>query len=271
MNLINPLTLKRLVLSFLLICLIWYWFSGLSIHHLYNSPFSYKAADLIYYLLESIGIIQLITFSKLSSVLFDVLLIGLVLYSLIFIKNRKSMIMTSIFLLIYHVVLNYKLGYHAHHLFGFHFALFPFCFKNKFGLAFNFSRYLACLTYFFAGFFKFYNKAWIDLTSFSEVFQSQHAAFFYFNPNHQLYHLSVFFQNHPILGLLIFNCGMFLQLFFIVGFFTKRFDLILGFGILVFHIMDWYLMNLGIFFSMTVLVYLFFYSKNKFELNDPNT
>jgi hypothetical protein len=55
----------------------------------------------------------------------------------------------------------------------------------------------------------------------------------------------------------VFVLAILLQLAFVIGFFTKRCDKLLAVFLLVFHLMDWLIMNLGIFMGMCIMAYLF--------------
>ena len=255
---------RSIVLAFISLLIMWFWYSGLMIHHIWDSPFNYKAADPIYYLLDSLWISKLVLYNSNSALLFDGLLVVSLLASLVFYKNLFFVRLTAILLLVYQVLLNTKMGYHAHHLFALHFALVPFWVKPKhFVPAFMLARNLACLTYFTAGFFKLYHGAWLSMESFSAVLSNQHAAYFYFNPNALRTIISQWIIQHPFVGLLFFGTSMLLQLSFFIGFWTRKYDKWFVIGIVVFHLMDWFLMNLGVFLSMISLVWLFLYQINQ--------
>lgn len=264
---INPTSIqfyKSILLTFITLLIMWFWYSGLMIHHVWDSPFNYKAADPIYYLLDTLWISKLVLYNSNSALVFDGLLIVSLLASLIFPNRLIFVRFTAVLLLIYHVLLNTKMGYHAHHLFALHFALVPFWVNSKhFVPAFLLSRNLACLTYFTAGFFKLYHGAWLSMESFSAVLSNQHAAYFYFNPNTLRTIISQWIIQNPSVGLLFFGTSMLLQLSFFIGFWTKKYDKLLVMGIVVFHLMDWFLMNLGVFLSMISLVWLFLYQINQ--------
>jgi hypothetical protein len=66
-----------------------------------------------------------------------------------------------------------------------------------------------------------------------------------------------------MLGCTLFVSAMLVQLSFAIGLFTRRFNILLAVSIVVFHVMDWFLMNLGVFMGMTVLVWLLLYQAPK--------
>ncbi len=263
----NIVFFKRLILGFIAFAMLWFQFSGLGLHHVWNAPFSFLSNDISYFLVYGLQLPKLVFYNFYTAMVFDVVLFGSVILAFVFSKNRAYTIFLGVFLLLYHILLNSKLGYHAHHLFGIHFALFPFYFKEKsYEPALYLSRFLICLTYFFAGFFKLIGKGWSLLSSFSEIYQNQHAATHFFYPNGLSIQFGSFLQNHLYIGWMLFVGAMFLQLSFVIGFFTQKWDKYLAFFIIAFHLSDWFLMNLGIFITMTigsiVLFMSHFLSKN---------
>jgi hypothetical protein len=256
----NTFFWKRLVLSFIALALIWFWYSGMMLHHIHDSPFQYKGADITYWIMHWLGIPGLVLYSETSATIFDLGIILSFICSIAFIDKRGFTMLSGFLLLLYQLLFNYKLGYHTHHLFGFHFALLPFYFrKDLFPLVVRFAGILACLSYAFAGFLKLYHKAWFVHDSFSNTLQGQHAAYFYFYPDSLRSRVSMWLIEHPGFGQAFFISAMLLQLSFIAGLFTTRFNKILALFIVLFHLMDWGLMNLGVFMCMTVLAWLFLY------------
>ena len=255
---------KRLVFGSIAVALMYYWYSGMMLHQVWDSPFNYKGADLSYWMYYVTGLPDLILYSEVSAKMFSVLIIIVFVLNVIWVNQRILSIIAGVLLLIYQIQFNMKIGYHAHHLFGFHFALLPFYFSGKnFYPSLVLARTLACLAYFFAGFFKLYHGAWLYVDSYANVLKNQHAAYDYFNQGDLRWVLSQFIQAHPGIGLGLFVSAMLLQLSFILGLFTRRLDVILAMSILLFHVMDWLLMNLGVFMSMTVLMWLLLYREQK--------
>lgn len=259
---------KRLVLSFVLISLLYFWYSSMMLQHVYDSPFNYKGADMTYWLIDAIGIRTILTSSHFVSFLFSCVLILSFVAALLWVEKRWLTIVAGFLLLIYQVVFNMKIGYHTHHLFGFQFALLPFYFGSKlFPHALGLARILTCLAYFFAGFFKLYQKAWLVPDSFSHILENQHAAYFYFNPNNLRSSVCKIIIEHPGLGYAFFVSAMLLQLSFVVGLFTNKFNRLLALFILMFHLMDWFLMNLGVFMGMTVLMWVLLFKEKSESLS----
>lgn len=255
---------KQLVLTFILLSLVYFWYSGMMLHHIWDSPFNYKGADFTYWLFHWLRLDQIPSSGYGVSLFFSIVLLLSFILAIVKIKNRYATIAAGILLLIYQVLFNGKLGYHTHHLFGFQFALLPFYYKEDlFKASLGLARVLCCLAYFFAGFFKLYQGAWLSLDSFSHVLSNQHAAYIFFQPEGIRTSIVVYLIGHPVLGYLFFLSAMFLQLFFIFGLFTNRFNFLLAIFILLFHVMDWFLMNLGVFMGMTLMMWLMLYKENK--------
>lgn len=170
------------------------------------------------------------------------------------------------FLLLYQLLFNYKLGYHTHHLYGLHFALLPFYFKKEnFYLSASFARIMVCITYFFAGFFKLIGKGYLSLDSFSNTLQNQHSAYFYFHSDSIRSQFAMWMINHENMAWMFFFMAMLMQLSFVGGLLSKRFDPFLFAFLVLFHLMDWFLMNLGIFMGMCIMSYLFLLPKSLFK------
>ena len=262
-NLHNIWFWKRLVFVSVFFFFIFLWYSGLMLQDFYDSPFQYKGADPTYWLIHALRIPKFILYNTYTSTTFSIVLMGLILSSIIWVEKRYLSICAGLFLLVYQLLFNYKLGYHTHHLFGLHFALLPFYFrKEHFSITANFARLMVCLTYFFAGFFKLMGKAYLSLDSFSNTLQNQHAAYFYFHPDSLRSQVSMWMIAHENIAWTFFFAAMIMQLSFLFGLFSKRFDGFLFLFLLLFHLMDWFLMNLGIFMGMCMLSYLFVLPKS---------
>ena len=105
-------------------------------------------------------------------------------------------------------------------------------------------------------------KAYLSLDSFSNTLQNQHAAYFYFHPDTVRTHVAQWLSSQTVLAYSFFFMAMLLQLSFALGLLTKKWDKYLLVSLLLFHVMDWFLMNLGIFMGMCVMSYLFLLPKS---------
>lgn len=257
-------TWKRLVFSTIFLALCYFWYSGMMLHHVWDSPFQYKGADPSYWAFHTLGIAEWLCSSYNVALIFSILMLGMFLASAVFYKKRYLTIISGILLLVYQVVFNMKIGYHAHHLFGFQFALLPFYFKTESTRpAIALARILSCMAYFFAGFFKLYHGAWLSFDSFSHVLSNQHAAYLFFNPDGLRSPVVRFVIDNKWIGYSFFVSAMLLQLSFIAGIFSNKFNRMFAVFILLFHVMDWFLMNLGVFMGMCVMMWLFLYTEPK--------
>lgn len=255
---------QRLVFGAITAALLYFWYSGMMLHHVWDSPFNYKGADISYWLYSSTKLTNVILSSETSALVFSLLLTGLLLANIIWVEKPVLALSAGVLLLIYQIQFNMKIGYHTHHLFGFQFALLPFYVsRSTFPAALVLARILTCLAYFFAGFFKLYHGAWLHIDSYANVLKNQHAAWYYFNQTGWRSDVTTYIIAHPILGWSLFVSAMLMQLSFALGLFTKRYHIWLALGIVLFHLMDWFLMNLGVFMGMTVLVWLLLYQAPK--------
>lgn len=255
---------KKLVLTLIFLALLFFWKSSMMLHNIWDSPFNYKGADITYWIIYWLKLDVILTSGYGVSLMFSMLLLISFVLAIWKIKNRYLTMLAGFMLLLYQILFNTKLGYHTHHLFGFQFALLPFYFKEDlFKPSLGLARILCCLAYFFAGFFKLYQGAWLSLESFSNVLSNQHAAYLYFNPSGIRSSVIIYLIEHPMIGYAFFVSAMLLQLFFAFGLFTNRFNFLLAVFILMFHVVDWFLMNLGVFMGMTIMTWLMLYREKE--------
>ena len=116
---------KRLVLAFISLYFCWLWYSGLMLQNFYDSPFQYKGADISFWLLHWSKLPQIVLYNAQTASVFSFATLALLLLSFYFVENRALCLGAGLFLLLYQLLFNYKLGYHTHHLYGLHFALLP--------------------------------------------------------------------------------------------------------------------------------------------------
>lgn len=122
-------------------------------------------------------------------------------------------------------------------------------------------RYYACFAMASAGLWKVARGAAWNADQLQHILQFQHVDFIATQPDHAYNSFIFFLLEHPNLCSLLWFAAVALQLSFLVGFFTRRFDrfyiLVLGF----FFISDYLLMNLN-FFEFCIFACLFVPWKN---------
>ena len=78
----------------------------------------------------------------------------------------------------------------------------------------------------------------------SGVLLYQHKEFLTSSPDHWLSHFFYWIINHPLVGYLIYLLGTLLELLFLSGFFTRKFDRILLYAFILFLLLDLFLMRI---------------------------
>ncbi len=266
----NPNFWKRIVIGIIGIAYFYFFSHGMAISHVYDSPFQFKGGDITYWLVSFTQLLRIIVYNYYSAFYFDLIIFLTLISSFIFTKKRWLTGLLGLLMLIYHILFNYKIGYHAHYLFGFHVALFPFYFhQNLFNWAVGFARIIVCLNYASSGFFKILHKAWAFPDNFSNLLQGQHAGFMYFNPNSLQTKIYAWLIDNPLIGYGILLSAIALQLSFLAVILINKYNKIIFIFLILFHVSDWFLMNLGIFMCFLPMAWVFVYD-NKFEINFHN-
>jgi len=112
---------------------------------------------------------------------------------------------------------------------------------------------LICLSYFFAGAFKVWHGAWNSPESMAYILENQLSAYQYFYPDGVRSQFANLIYEHKWIGHTMLVSAIILQLSFFVGLIFNSIPRVLAFFLLAFHLMDWFMMNLGVFMCMTVL------------------
>ena len=109
---------------------------------------------------------------------------------------------------------------------------------------------LHALRYFFlflfasAGLWKLVQQGIFNVDQMSGVLLYQHKEFLTSAPDYWLTHFFYWMINHPLVGYLIYVLGTLLELSFLTGFFTRKFDRILLYAFILFLLLDLFLMRI---------------------------
>ena len=126
--------------------------------------------------------------------------------------------------------------------------LFPVLFTTTSLRSFYFV--LHALRYFFlflfasAGLWKLVQQGIFNVDQMSGVLLYQHKEFLTSAPDYWLTHFFYWMINHPLVGYLIYVLGTLLELSFLTGFFTRKFDRILLYAFILFLLLDLFLMRI---------------------------
>jgi hypothetical protein len=238
---------------YFLLVLLWYgcmWYNSVLFSQLNDSPVLTIQNDLTYFLLYKIHFFDLITHSPTLSFIFDVSLLLSILCSLIF---GSVKIFPKIFIVLYvfyFLTVFFYSGSHGHWV-----GLLMTCWlfmantDKKFAIFFEFIRYYVLFHFVSAGVYKLVNSGLYHVDGFAKTIFNQNTLVIFDNPNSWHSKLVLYLSESPLLAYGLLLGGTLLELSFLIGFFTKKFDTILFFLIVVFMLSCYYFMHI-IFYEM---------------------
>lgn len=250
---------------YFLLAVLWYgcmWYNSVLFSQLNDSPVSTIQNDLTYFLLYKIRFFDIITHSPTSSFIFDVLLFLSILCSLVFSTIK---IFPKIFVVLYaYYFLTYLFysGSHGHWV-GLLMTCWLFTAKTdkRFAIFYECIRYYVLFHFVSAGFYKIAHSGLYHVEGFANIIFSSNAYLIFENPHSWHSKAIIYLSNNPLLAYCALLGGTILELAFLIGFFTKKFDKILFFLVIVFMIGSYFFMHI-IFYEMPFFA-LFFIFKVK--------
>ena len=235
--------IKRSLALFFLVDFLWRCYAHLMISQLVFPPLFVTQYNLTFHIYQLLGLQTLLVGNPIVAVLFDVFLISS--FILLFIRPRNQWVNYAAFILffIYTVVFRINLTHQAHLLNGMLMMSFIFLFKKQSNFYFVFQglRYYVIWVYSSAFLWKLLNGALFDWETGIAVLQNNIAEYLYLNPDTIMSGIYYWALQHPAI---VNASSIFIYLlegFFLVGFFTKRFDALLIFLIIFIH----FSLNLG--------------------------
>lgn len=252
---INRVSLGRIVYAFYLIIFCLKYDDGLLLSQQLVEPALPDPKLNISHWLFLISGIKKITFSSYPlRFIIDLLLFGLAIICLINPRKVFFCILFALLLWLYQFLYN---TIATHFAIGILFACLPFIFQDniRFFIVFNFCRYFLCGLYFLAGCLKLYNLGAFNLIQMDESIRMSVYDYIFHNPiglRVQLIEMLLYF---PLVSYILFIMATLLELFFFIGFLTKKYDLMLVFLFLAFHIMDYLILDLTFVNHFIILIF----------------
>ena len=226
-------TLQRIFYTITLFFFITKFFSHTLLHQIGREPILYQEIDPVYWLFMILNLPDLIT-SKAPFVL-DAFLIVSCIASIIWNKQNISTIAFFIAYFIFFVIGNMITGHH-HINIGILFISFPFVFKDKENFAFSFAfvRFLFCFSMFSAGIWKvvrgnltFPDQVYTQLVlrHFNDIVQHKSAL---------RLELVKWLMHHKYIAHFFWVTMIVIEVAFLAGFFSLKYDSYLTIGYLLF-------------------------------------
>jgi len=134
--------------------------------------------------------------------------------------------------------------------------------QPDFGLALKFIRYVLLFFFVSAGIWKIRNGGLFNLQEMSGILLYQHKDFLVTSPDYILTNIYYWLAGHPQIGYALYISAAVLELFFIVGFFTTRFDRWLVIMFFIFLVSDMLVMRIK-YWEILYLVIPLLYSRKE--------
>lgn len=173
-------------------------------------------------------------------------------------RHRQAVWVFSALFGSYIVTFNVLAGHHYHSMVGAFALTIPFWFKSdkSFELAWAAVRFYACFIFASAALWKIWRGSVFHHGHFANLIKAEHTSYLIQEPDTFIARIMYFIIAHPWVGDVLFALVTIIQLSYLTGFFTRRFDglllvslcaLVIGFRI-VFDIASWETLILGVCF-----------------------
>lgn len=219
---------------------------GLSLTQLSGDPYFTFYPDPASYLSFLSGIPQFITGHTWVAALFELSVVALFF---VFIRDRRLvwaaralfalLFLHYVIFMAYHGKANFQMGYWM--------VLFPFLFfrpLNRY-FAFEFTRYYLLFYYASSAYIKLTSGSLFRADAFVHMLAGQFAPYFVEHNEGWRTGLNLFLLDHPALSQCLYILGFAAEAAALAGFFTKRFDRLLAAVLIVFHCLNWVLMDIA--------------------------
>jgi hypothetical protein len=232
----------------LLSILIWLgrWWTHTSLHHLHGAAFIDPKADNFYWILLYFNVPQAISGNFYLGLSIDIALVVLPILIFIYPFRRLPALIYAALTILYLVSYNSFATHHEHTLVGLVFVSFLLCFKeaDRFRSVFNALRYYTCFLMASAALWKIGRGALWHPEQLPNILLIQHAEALIRYPQALFSQWIQFLIDSPLLSKLLWWGATLLELVFLVGFFTRRYDIYLFVAFWLFLFSDYFVMGL---------------------------
>ncbi len=221
-------------------------------------------SEWIYTLFMNTGIAPFIASHTWASILFDLLLFALPILLVLYF-NRWLAICFSALTLIYFLSFNVIAMHHYHGLVGVLLLSIPFWFTSniKFTLAWEGVRYYFLYIFASAAIWKLMRGSAFNPEQMSWILKGQQLDYLLQHPTGLRAEILAYLIANPAVSHLLLLANTLLQLSFITGFFTKRYDRLLLFAAVLFAMANYIVMGIASFELLILCLTLLDWSKIK--------
>lgn len=239
------INLRFTINLFSIVLFSYYFLSKCSFYYISGQSIFYPEVDNFYWLSLALNIPQVISNSELISIFLDLTILFSSIY-LLFRENVHIGRILSLVWLLFFIQFNLVSFHHYHSLVGILFLSLMNCFKTEMNkwIVYELIRYYFLFSFFSAGLWKLFRGNIFFEDQFTAILKVQNVEFFTnsqmdFNQNTIL-----FLINNPKLSFILLILATLLELVYIIGYFTKKFDKHLFLIMLIFSFSNWFLMNI---------------------------
>lgn len=210
--------------------------------------------DNTYWLIHWLGIPRAVTQSIFGSPVLDLTLFFSALAAAAISRRRVYAVIFSVLLFIWHITLSTYSIHHYHSLLGLLILSVPFwCGAGeRFTYLWEAARYYFFFMLASAGLWKLTRGAIFDPHQMVNILKAQHAQYLYDYPDGLFASLYTYLISHASLSAGLLISMMLIQLSFLGGFFTRRFDRIYLYVFIFFIVMNYIIMHIS---SLPLLVF----------------
>lgn len=234
-----------LVFDFALLLLFMRFISNVLLSQIGHAALVFEQKELLYRLFVQSGTVQLITSNYLIAALFDALLFFL---PVLFILTQRRMYvwLFSLVTLVYFMAFNVITGHHYHGLAGLVVISIPFWSKDedRFNLLWEGARYYLLYIFASAALWKLLRGSAFEPQQMVNILKAQQLDLLIQQPGSIRAAIAQYLIAHPALAHGVLVTNVLLQLSFMVGFFTRRFDSVLLMLCVVFVVANYFAMSI---------------------------
>lgn len=220
----------RLVFGCIFLLLMYDLLSHTAVHQLQSPTLVFPYVDITYLLFNASGIPGILISHYAVALLFD-LLLYITCIAIIIYPSKKNFI--TVFLMLYFFYFLLCNDYGAHHIhskIGILLIPIPFLFSGyNFLYAWNALRYFTLFLYADSFLWKLFRNSWLNSRQGIAILKENVIPILYAHPDNKMASLYYYLFDHPAFVDALYKVGFLLEGIFIIGFFTKRFDVTLFF------------------------------------------
>ncbi len=208
-------------------------------------PFIFQETEWVYKLYLATSIPQFITSHTVVASLFDVSLLVFTVGFLLS-KRRIFAVLFSLVALNYFLTFNLVTGHHYHGLVGVLIISIPFWFKSeqRFNFGWEAVRYYLLYIFSSAALWKILRGSAFYHDQLSNILKSQQIDLLLQNPENYKAHIAQYLISHSNVTHALLITTVMVQLSFLVGFFTRKYDMVLLVLSILFVMVNFYVMGI---------------------------